>query len=125
MSISFLFFLFSFLLYSAAMPDALIKTKKEKIEAMTIATTTTTTTTKRKRSSKSRILNIYILINIALFICKQRKNTYYNNRNMRFDLTLHEVSQNFYHRVHNNRFYNFKIIIRICETHLHDVNIIK
>ena len=44
---------------------------------------------------------------------------------MKFDLTLHEVNQNSYHCVHNNCFRNFKIIIRICETHLHDINIIK
>ena len=44
---------------------------------------------------------------------------------MKFNLTLHEVSQNSYHRAHINRFRNFKIIIRICETHLCDVNIIK
>ena len=33
----------------------------------------TTTTIKRKWSLKSRILNIYILINIALFICNNEK----------------------------------------------------
>ena len=44
---------------------------------------------------------------------------------MKFDLTLHEVNQNSYHRVHNNYFHNFKIIIRICEMHLYDVNIMK
>ena len=56
---------------------------------------------------------------------QQQKNTYYNNRNMKFDLTLHEVSQNSCYRAHINHFCNFKIIIRIYETHLYDVNIIK
>ena len=87
--------------------------------------TTTITLIKRKRLSKSRILNVYILINIALFICKQRKNIYYNDKNMKFDLMLHKISQNFCYRVHNNHFCNFKIIIYICETHLYNVNIIK
>ena len=44
---------------------------------------------------------------------------------MKFDLTLHEINQNSYHHAYNNRFRNFKIIIRICETHLYNVNIIK
>ena len=44
---------------------------------------------------------------------------------MKFNLTLHEISQNFCYRAHNNYFCNFKIIIYIYETHLHDVNIIK
>ena len=44
---------------------------------------------------------------------------------MKFDLTLHEVNQNSYHHTYNNCFHNFKIIIRICKTHLHNINIIK
>ena len=35
--------------------------------------TMTTTTIKRKQLSKSRILNVYILINIALFICNNKE----------------------------------------------------
>ena len=37
---------------------------------------------------------------------------------------LHKVSQNSYHRAYNNCFRNFKIIIRICEIHLYNINII-
>ena len=88
--------------------------------------TTTIIIKKRKKLLKSRILNVYILINIAFFMCNNEKAfIYYDNRNMKFNLMLHEISQNFYHRVHNNYFRNFKIIIRICETHLYNVNIIK
>ena len=49
------------------------KEKKEKIEATTAAITTTTIIIKRKQSSKLRILNIYILNNIAFFICNNEK----------------------------------------------------
>ena len=45
-----------------------LKRKKKEIEAVTTTITTTTMTAKRKRSSKSRILSVYVLINIALFI---------------------------------------------------------
>ena len=50
-----------------------LKKKKEKIKTTTIMITATTTTTKRKWLFKSRILNVYILINIALFIYSNEK----------------------------------------------------
>ena len=49
----------------------------------------------------------------------------HNNRRMKFVYALHKVSQNSYYYVHNNYFCNFKIIIRICETHLYNIIIIK
>ena len=75
MSISFFYilFLFLFLLYSTTMSDALIEKKEKKIEIIITTITTTTTTTKKKRSSKSRILNVYISINTALFIYNNKK----------------------------------------------------
>ena len=47
--------------------------KKKKIKIIIIMITATTTTTKRKWSLKSRILNVYILINIVFFICSNEK----------------------------------------------------
>ena len=122
MSISFLFFSLLLLLYSTTLFVALIK---KKIKIILITTVTTTTTTKRKRLLKSRALNIYILINIALFIYINKKVFIIKNENIKFNYILYEVSQNFCYRVYNNYFRNFKIIIRIYKTQLYDVNIIK
>ena len=72
MSVSFLFFSFWFLLYSMTMFNLLIK-KKKKIEITAAAITTTITIMKKQRLLKSRILNVYILINTALFICSNKK----------------------------------------------------
>ena len=47
--------------------------KKKKVETAITTMTTTATIIKRKRSSKSRILNVYILISIALFICSSEE----------------------------------------------------
>ena len=70
MSISFLFSLFSFLSYSMTMPDALTEEKKKKNWNND---NNDDNDNEKKRSSKSRILNVYILINIALFICSNEK----------------------------------------------------
>ena len=50
-----------------------LKRKKKEVETATAAMTTTTIIIKRNRSSKLRILNVYILINTALFICNNKK----------------------------------------------------
>ena len=70
---AFTFFIFVFIIFNDNVWRIDWKKKEEKIKTTTAIITTTTTTTKRKRSSKSRILNVYILINIALFICNNKK----------------------------------------------------
>ena len=69
----FVFFIFVFIVFDDNIWHINWKEKKEKIEITTTTITTTTTTTKKKRSSKSRILNVYVLINIALFIRNNEK----------------------------------------------------
>ena len=67
------FFIFVFIIFDDNVWRTDWKKKEKKIEIMITAITATITTIKRKWSSKSRILNIYILINIALFICSNEK----------------------------------------------------
>ena len=70
---AFIFFIFIFTIFDDNVERINWEKKKEKIKTVITAITTITTIIKRKRSSKSRILNIYILINIALFICSNEK----------------------------------------------------
>ena len=67
------FFIFVFIIFNDSAWRTDWKEKRKKIKITTATTATTTITTKRKWSSKSRILNVYILINIALFICSNEK----------------------------------------------------
>ena len=69
----FIFFIFIFIIFGDSAWRIDWKKEKKKVEIMTAMITTTTTTTKRKWSLKSRILNVYVLINIALFICNNEK----------------------------------------------------
>ena len=72
-SFAFAFFILVFIIFNNNIWRINWKERKEKIVTTIITVITTTTITKRKRSSKSRILNVYILINIALFICNNKK----------------------------------------------------
>ena len=67
----FIFFIFAFIIFDDNIWR--INWKKKKFETTITTITTTTITMKRKRLSKLRILNVYILINIALFICNNEK----------------------------------------------------
>ena len=71
-NLAFSFFILVFIIFD----DNVWRTdwkEKKKIKTTIITITATTTTAKKKRSSKSRILNVYILINIALFIYNNEK----------------------------------------------------
>ena len=70
---AFIFFIFVFIIFDDNVWRINWKRKKEEIEIMIITITATTTIMKRKRSLKSRILNVYILINIALCIYNSKK----------------------------------------------------
>ena len=72
-NLALIFFIFVFIIFDDNVWRTDWKKEKEKIETATTTITTTTIITKRKRSSKSRILNVYILINIALFIYNNKK----------------------------------------------------
>ena len=69
----FIFFIFVFVIFDDSVWRIDWKEKEKKIKITTTAITATTTTTKRKQLLKSRILNVYILINIALFIYNNEK----------------------------------------------------
>ena len=122
---AFAFFILVFIIFNNNAWRIDWKEKEKKIETTTTAITTTTTITKKKRSSKLHILNVYVLINTALFIYNNEKTFIIMTKIWNLIWRCMKVSQNSYYYVYNNRFRNFKIIIRICETHLHDVNIIK
>ena len=68
-----IFFILVFIIFDDNVWRIDWKKEKKKIETTIIIITATTTTTKRKQSSKSRILNVYILISIALFIYNNKK----------------------------------------------------
>ena len=70
---AFIFLIFIFIIFDDSAWRIDWRKKKRKIKTATTMITTTTTTTKRKRSSESRILNVYILINTALFIYSNKK----------------------------------------------------
>ena len=69
----FTFFILIFIIFDDSVWRIDWKKKKDWIKITTAVITTTITTTKKKRSSKSRILNIYILINTAFFIYNNEK----------------------------------------------------
>ena len=69
----FIFFIFISIIFDDNVWCIDWKEKKEEIEITITIITTTMTTAKKKQSSKSRILNIYILINIAFFVCNNKK----------------------------------------------------
>ena len=73
MSISLLFFSFSFLLYLTTVFDALIEKKKKRNRNNDSSDNNDNNNNKKKRSLRSRILNVYVLINIALFIYNNEK----------------------------------------------------
>ena len=72
-SLAFAFFIFVFIIFDGSVWRINWEEKEKKIKATTATITATATTAKRKRSSESRILSVYILINIALFICSSEK----------------------------------------------------
>ena len=72
----FVFFIFVFIIFDDNAWRIDWKKEEKKIKATTATITTIimiTTIIKNKRLSKSRILNVYILINIAFFICNSEK----------------------------------------------------
>ena len=67
------FFILVFIIFDGSVWRTDWEEEKKEVGTATAAMTTTATIMKRKRSSKSRILSVYILISIALFICSSEK----------------------------------------------------
>ena len=72
-NLTFIFFIFVFIIFDGNVWRTDWEKEKEKIETMITTITTTTIITKRKQSSRSRILNVYVLINITFFIYNNKK----------------------------------------------------